>query len=720
LQKGYDDELNDYRGLDAFNISALYALGYGVPQDYDISFKYLKAASSLSHQPAMFYCRAFVDNGLFSYDTSPDSVLKHSQDFEPSMPQELHASHQIRTTHLYWCNQSVTSATIRGHCIPLTGVTLEKLLEIADIDNVHKLEVELDIDGDIKQKPLLHHLLRSDQQLFNILLRKGAVGLSRAHNSDSLLHVACESGSTKLVNTLLELHPELARYNHTQGISPLHWLFMFEDSDIPLMAKVLAGRGASTTRVGVRFLREANLVFSGPPIHWAIMARNACAVQAMIDLGVDLNKYSTLSPDVMNYPRYTIDVAASLLMPEMVQLLADHGALLSNRKKLPATTAIGHVGDTVDAFRLWLYHGKDVGKATQKTIKVLLDCGAVLEEFSNETKRDNYTWTTCFPSVLEQFLLFEPKVSKVTVRFAAISLQHDPFNSTKLSMILDYCAAKMDEDLFLEACSLSLPLCIRDGSLSAVEAILSRLGDATGAIIDEQNLIHMAANTDHPNMIKLLVSYGGDINLDEDGTAAGTAAMYSKRNALKYLLSHGAILTGGDCTILHDIVSDATPRYESEKTLEMMCDCFRDLAIPIVNEYDSRGFTALHEAILWGNVKNVSRLMVYLNADGRNIDGTDVSPLYLVALLQEHPPWVILQQGERNINNYRKSLEAISDYLQNTMGLVPPESIVEVPEIMRFWTLPRLSVWRPVDRLSEWYRSFKPRKTVGQGGWWGV
>jgi len=736
LQRGLDSVENEYRGSDAFNLSAFYALGFGVLRNDETSFRYLAIAAAVGYQPAMFYYRAFLDNGLLPLDTDGDSLREeHPINQLPtsylSIPQETRAQEQIRRAYKYWITQSVENATIRGYQIAITGVTIDKLLATADIDKLHNLEVEMKIDGKFHYRPLLHHLARHDENLVADLLRKGAIGSSLGPNDETLLHVACECGSMKLVETLLELEPEMVRRNTRDGVSPLHWLFMFENSDISTVAKHLVDLGAFPTGVGVKFLRELNLVFTGPAIHWAIMARNIHAVEALINLKVDLNADNYLPPDCLNYSPFAIDIATSLLMPEMVQLLASHGALLHNRKGDPTLASIDHVGDTIDPFRLWLYHGQNVELAAQQTIQVLLNYGASLEAPCNISENiaspieNIVARTTCLDSVLKQFLGFGPGVTKETINIAAKSLRHDSFNNEKMIVLLEYCSNRLDSQSFLDGCVIALSSCVKDGTAAAARAILARLGAAAKKTIDEENLIHMAAESDDPEMIRLLEEHGGDIDLDADGTPAGTAAMYSKRKALNFLLSRGARLMSSPSahtsTILHDIVWNTSSPYESEKTLEMVCDRFRDKVALVVNAYDDRGLTVLHQAIIWGNIRNVSRLMLHLHADDRNVRDTDVSPLYLAALCKAYPPWVVLQQGKQVLIEYRKSMDAIIDYLQDTMNLPAPKSIVKVPEIMNAWRTPQHSLWGPNDQIGEWYMNVSYGNTSSDRvKWWGV
>ena len=108
-------------------------------------------------------------------------------------------------------------------------------------------------------------------------------------------------------------------------------------------------------------------------------------------------------------------------------------------------------------------------------------------------------------------------------------------------------------------------------------------------------------------MIELFLEMGADIDLDAGGTPAAAAASYGKRRALGTLLSHGASVfslpsNSSSTSLLHEIVANTNSPHESFQTLNYVCDKFKDLLLPIVDRYDDRGMTALHEAIVFATV----------------------------------------------------------------------------------------------------------------------
>jgi len=720
FRTGCEEVNNEYRGQDAFNLSAFHALGFGVHLDESLSLKYLNIASKNGFLPAATLCEAFASNGLLDSDRIPVHNATHEafwyrllEDLQ-QIPQQLHFSRLIRAYYKHKNLQAASGTIDIGNQTLLSQdkEVLKDFLLKQDIDHLHEVWVELNIAEDGLQKPLMHHLIVAHESLADMVLRRGVEGSFFTSNGISLLHVACACGSTKIVRTLLELFPNIARQCSKDGISPLHWLFMFDDTEIPEMAKALVSNGASLDRVGVMVFTDFNLVFSGPPLHWAIMARNPAAVRALIKSGAELNEDTPMPTDCLQYSGYAVDLAVCLLMPEIVELLICHGAELRQRPDSSGMTTLHYIGDTIDPFRMWLYHGKSVKAAVKETVQILLRNGADI----NETSDDGITpiqWmvsrTTCITSVLEPFLDFEPKASKNLLSLAAVALQHDCLNHRKMTLLLEYCSRTLQEEDFRLDCTNALKKCTRDGTVEAARKILTHGSGLAKDLIDREELVHLAAENDHPEMISLLLDLGGNIDLDTGGTPAAAAASFAKRKALGFLLSHGATVLSlpsqtSQATLLHEIVANTSSPQESEKTLEFVCQNFRDRFLPVVNNFDDRGLTALHEAIIWGNEKNIARLLTNMDAAPLCIRGTDISPTTLAALTQEYTPWLILQQGDSSIQQHKRSMTDILRFLVESMRLEPPDlAPKDHARVTKYWTTPQNSAWAPTDQISDWY-----------------
>jgi ankyrin repeat protein len=493
---------------------------------------------------------------------------------------------------------------------------------------------------------------------------------------------------------------------------------MLEDDSMLEVAQALLRAKADIQRVGVVFLEEFNLVFSGSPLHWAIMARSLPAAESLLACGADAITESPMpTAECNSYSGFPIDVAACMFMPELVELLLRFGAALDARED-ETRTVLHFIGDTVDPFRLWLYHGTLLSEAVAETIDLLLRSGADLN-FESEDEPTPLSWiatrSTCTVSVLEQLLSFGPDCSEDTIRITAESLQHDHINARKMVVVLDFCSSHLSREEYVNGCIQALHCLVRDGTVAAAREVLSRFEVTDLRVIDDLELLHQAARNDQAEMLELLMEFGATLDLDKTGTAASVAASLSKQKALDYLLRRGASLLRHpsrdvSATLLHDIVSSDASLYESEELLEYIyaIEEHRSRLSSLVNNFDGKGFTALHEAIVWGSLTNIARLLE-MGADDRCVRDTDISPTALALLAKTHTPWVIKQQGKPGIVQHKKNMDEIITYLTDSIQFSQPQAVEHCERIVNYLTQPS-PCFEQSNQAEDWYmrKSFSP------------
>ncbi|KAL9617047.1 MAG: hypothetical protein Q9160_008120 [Pyrenula sp. 1 TL-2023] len=718
--KGCEDIENENRGHDAFNIAAFYAIGYGVQLSQSLCFKYLRLASSCGYVPAVVLDTIFCISGLPMPDHRSESgifqqeILRMLTEILEPLEQNLRFPYALRSYYKYR-NSITASERLRpaDDALSFQGErSLREYVDSLDLGQLHEIWINVDMVQDEPPKLLLHHLIIAHEELAESVLSRGANAYLVTAKGITLLHIACACGSLRITKLLLELAPELAQNCSKDGVSPLHWLFMFEQSDIPHIAETLVRHGASTERVGVAFLPEFHLVLSGPPLHWAIMTRNLSAVRSLVELGVDVNIESPMPRDCLQYSGFAIDVATCMLLPEIVEFLISVGAEINERPGSDGMLPFHRIGDTVDPFRLWLYHGPLLKDSTQETINILLRNGANIDGFLDAGDLSPLEWivarVTCFTSVLEQFLHSNPQCPDRLVFAAAIALQHDPLNTYKIELLLGYCSWNLSEETFIADCNAALEKCTKDGTVGAISKILPSLKEPAKDVVNANELVHLAASYDHVEMLRFFADQGADLNLDIGGTPAATAACYSKINALRFLLLHGSTVLSlpseaSSNTLLHEIVSNTTSEYESEKTLEFICQEFLHKFLSVVDSYEDNGFTALHLSIIWGTEKNVARLLEDLKAKPLSVKNTEITPTSLAALAIEHPPWLILQQGDSGARSYQRKIRNILRYLIDTVKIEMPRFVDDHQKVSKYWTTRSESQWRKEDQIAEWY-----------------
>ena len=611
------------KGYNAFNLAACYALGFGVRLSLTEAYYYLEEAAKHLYVPAKVLWTAFNYNGLIQDGQSLCSKDEFGQTLEileKSLLQVNPISRFAARIRAFYKHQSIqmSRCTISSTELGITSQTLGSIkdLLLANVAILHKLTVTVQLDQVADKTPLMYYLIRCHEDFAEVLIRKGVNAEAPTKDHMPLITFACAVGSLRIVRVLLTVLPQLDLQPFSNGISPLHWLFMFDDSEIPVVASLLVKHKASFLANGVAELAEFNLVLSGLPLHWAVMPRSAPAVCALLELGADVNQFSFALLDYLQYPEYAVDLAVCLHMSEMVSLLIKRGAVIHDRPKNSVPPALHYLGDAIDPFRIWLLHGKSYRDAAEQTVQTLLDAGLTIDTRSSDcltplqhlVARPNYQ-----TYVIETILNRSPSVTALNdplrspIYLASTALQHDRVNSQTFKLILDYCQAQLDGDEFSNACRETLRNCTQDGTLAVAVEILKSLGKDSKTVIESEQLLHLAAEHDQIDMIELFLNEGVDIDRDEKGTPAACAAAKGKKAALKLLLSREATILSmparhfGD-TLLHEAVGPMMSSPLSSSTLAFLCENFRELLIPVVNNFNSFGFTALHEAIVWGNI----------------------------------------------------------------------------------------------------------------------
>lgn len=244
--------------------------------------------------------------------------------------------------------------------------------------------------------------------------------------------------------------------------------------------------------------------------------------------------------------------------------------------------------------------------------------------------------------------------------------------------------------------------------MQAARLLLEKFAPDAADIINQRELLHIAAEGNHVSMIRLFLEHGADIDLDTGGTPAAAAASLSKREALCELLDRGAITlslptTNSQTSLLHEITGYASSPHEAESTMALVCEKYVELFSKIVDNYDNRGLTALHEAIVWANLKIVALLIQRLHASAIPVRGTALSPTTLANLSRKHPPWHIEQQGKKGLELHERHISTVLSYLVESCCMDPPDDNVTEHSILRHFLTPNPSHWSESDQLWDWH-----------------
>ncbi|KAK8050541.1 hypothetical protein PG994_012271 [Apiospora phragmitis] len=230
-----------------------------------------------------------------------------------------------------------------------------------------------------------------------------------------------------------------------------------------------------------------------------------------------------------------------------------------------------------------------------------------------------------------------------------------------MTLMSDYYAQNLRRESFMDECRATIRACAQDGTIAAGRVILSQLSPDAGKVIGEEELVRLAAENDQSEMIELLLQHRANIDHDTRGTPAAAAAAFCKRKALGVLLRRDASLlslpsTQSETTLLHEITAGTSSQMESELTMNLIKEEFCNRFDRVVDNFDDRGLTALHQAVIWSSGANVENLLL-LGATDCPVRGTTVTTTGLAQLALEQPPWLIAQQGHRRVEKYKHEVE---------------------------------------------------------------
>ncbi|PYI27940.1 ankyrin repeat protein [Aspergillus indologenus CBS 114.80] len=216
-------------------------------------------------------------------------------------------------------------------------------------------------------------------------------------SGETPLYKACQAGHASIIQYLLQRKADASRTTRPTGLSPLHWLFMLPDEVIHLTAQQLVAAGADVNAVVRPVVGENSGGFPeriqivhypfelphGTPLHWAAAFRNLAAMNALIDLGANLDaKYhgcdSATTPLALAAWFGDVEVAQTLVTRGADGKLIDsmgRNTLHSMTKYFPERH-----GYLPHHWHAWIRHGnwEEYLDYTSKLIRLLLDAGAAV------------------------------------------------------------------------------------------------------------------------------------------------------------------------------------------------------------------------------------------------------------------------------------------------------------------------------------------------------
>ena len=260
---------------------------------------------------------------------------------------------------------------------------------------------------DTRENNLLHAAAAFGQaEAVNLILDREPSLLNATNERlETPLCKACRSGQAGTVQLLCQKGAR-ADIKNDIGITPLHWLFAFPDSELSNVTRHLVHNGAQVNDTIPLSLAYPNtpprpipwkhFPFSWPygsALHWAVFASNTRAVDALIEVGADIeiqdnpeNRLSTCLGQAV----YRADAA---MVAHLLKRRADAQRRgKADRNLLHVMSHEAGQNERISrALQQWMYHGtwEQCIKATTTVIRLLVDSGVAIDHqctaYDNDT-----------------------------------------------------------------------------------------------------------------------------------------------------------------------------------------------------------------------------------------------------------------------------------------------------------------------------------------------
>lgn len=368
----------------------------------------------------------------------------------------------------------------------------------------------------------------------------------------------------------------------------------------------------------------------GTPLHWATRCGYLDLVSELMLLGADLNKrwngklafYG--EPRSARYPSFSpLDIAVTYHFADIVEQLLDHGADTYGGDIQWEYSPFHMIGQKTIPFARYVAHGHQSRSAATRTIRITLAKGLDINA------RDSVGQTPLICAAmsldLEQYILEEllaagasaketylPEEGNIATLVSRCCVDRR-FTSWKLSLLLNQIDDINGLDTFgrnaLHYCALF------DGSEMA-RVLLAQPGiDINSKASDRNTALTYAAKFGSEVITGMLINSGASLEMsDAKGSTPLDVAVNGRQiEVARLLLKAGArtvfrIKSGGPYeNILHVAVTNASNRPSVAKQILdiLSADAVKD----VLNAFDSGGWTPLHRAAYFGDIQGVDALL---------------------------------------------------------------------------------------------------------------
>lgn len=611
------------RSQASLQLAICYHIGYGVRPNPDLMLRYFTTSLDGNDTTMMLYHRLVTAMNVdvdqpsvdMIYMTDLDRRLRH---------------HELRETYF--------AARVRQHQ-QLRLIKKRGARGTADCQHQRTMNlVELVIGQELS---LLRNLLSSNKY-DNIEISCALLEASRCGDA-SMVQLICA-------------HCDKLVYDE-RLITPLHWLIMFEESEVVSVAKALiCGASADqaglcraninsipTAEPGTLFIPEHCLELFGTPLHWAVRTRNLKLVEILVELGADINARTEIPELMTTYfhrpqrPSLSpLDIAVAFHLPEIVARLLDLGAKWEGggRAFNESQPAFLHIGLASVPFSRYIVHGKQCRDALKKTIRVLDERGYNINEtdfIGNDPITVALSNCDCEPYIIEELILAGAIPSHVGQR----NSQYSHYMESAIEMVISNASLRrysvgnlrllLPYVRNINDCNLFGFNATHSAAVGGSEAMVEVLSSVEGFDIDApmststdarrraMSALHLAAIFGHPEVINLLVRKGANMEILDEllYTPLLSATLLRKIKAVDALIELGANVFIKSPQVRGTVLHEATAGWSSGYSMvkHLLTKHSRLQEDSIINAIDYVGRTALHKAAYFGDYEAVEILL---------------------------------------------------------------------------------------------------------------
>ena len=189
------------------------------------------------------------------------------------------------------------------------------------------------------------------------------------------LHIACRCGNVRLIQ-LLTTYGADASLNDFDNVSPLHWLIILPDKEIPVVARALVKNRAD---LNCTMKKQCGIYYDGlalplvaSPLWWACICCNYTAVDTLLSLGAD----HTIGLEGRGKDYACLFITLGTLRSDILQLFFDKTDILRQFGSDQTAKLFNYVGMGIpNDFQRWCIHGKNYRMAYTQLLDTLIHHG---------------------------------------------------------------------------------------------------------------------------------------------------------------------------------------------------------------------------------------------------------------------------------------------------------------------------------------------------------